>query len=148
MGHEIGHYVLNHVYEGVIFFGVVILAGFAFVARGFDRLVARYGERWGVTGVADPAGLPLIALLFSVFGFVLTPVTNSYIRANEAEADLFGLNTARQPEGFAEVSLKLGEYRKLDPGPIEELLFFDHPSGRSRIRMAMEWKAVYGSGRD
>ncbi len=146
MGHEIGHYVLNHAYEGILFFGVVIVGGFAFVAAGFERLVHRKAERWKVRGVDDPAGLPLIALLFSVFGFLLTPVTNSYIRANEAEADLFGLNSARQPDGFAEVALKLGEYRKLDPGPIEELIFFDHPSGRTRIRMAMEWKAVHLEG--
>lgn len=148
MGHELGHYVLNHAYEGMMFFGLVILGGFAFVARGFEILVARHGARWGIRDVADPAGLPLIALLFSIYGFALTPVTNSYIRANEAEADLFGLNTARQPDGFAQVSLKLGEYRKLDPGPLEELVFFDHPSGRSRIRMAMEWKAVYGTKPD
>jgi len=45
------------------------------------------------------------------------------------------------PDGFAEVALKLGEYRKLDPGAVEEWIFFDHPSGRARIRMAMDWKA-------
>jgi STE24 endopeptidase len=72
---------------------------------------------------------------------VLTPVLNTYIRVNEAEADIYGLQTARQPDGFAEVALKLGEYRKLDPGPLEEWIFFDHPSGRARIRMAMDWKA-------
>jgi STE24 endopeptidase len=143
MGHEIGHYVLNHAYEGILFFGVVIVTGFAFVAAGFGRLRERFEHKWKIRGVDDPAGLPLIALLFSVFGFVLTPVTNTYIRVNEAEADAFGLNAARQPEGFADVALKLGEYRKLDPGQIEELLFFDHPSGRTRIRMAMEWKAAH-----
>ena len=81
--------------------------------------------------------------LLTLFGFVLTPLTNTYVRTNEAEADIFGLNAARQPDGFAEVSLKLGEYRKLDPGPWEEWLLFDHPSGRSRIRMAMDWKAEH-----
>lgn len=65
-----------------------------------------------------------------------TPTTH-YI---EAEADIFGLNAAREPDGFATVSLKLGEYRKLSPGPLEEIILFDHPSGRSRILMAMTWK--------
>ena len=46
-------------------------------------------------------------------------------------------------DGFAKVALKLGEYRKLDPGPLEEMIFFDHPSGRARIRMAMDWKAAH-----
>ena len=64
------------------------------------------------------------------------------IRVAEREADAFGINTSREPDGFAKVSLKLGAYRKLDPGPIEEFIFFDHPSGRARIRMAMDWKAA------
>jgi STE24 endopeptidase len=141
MGHEIGHYVLNHVYKSILFLGLVIAGGFAFIHRAFDWTHRRWGARWGVTGIADEAGLPLLAALFSVYLFVLAPVFNTYIRVNEAEADIFGLHAAREPDGFAEVSLKLGEYRKLDPSPIEEWIFFDHPSGRSRIRMAMQWKA-------
>lgn len=46
-----------------------------------------------------------------------------------------------RPQGTAEVALKLGEYRKLSPGPLEEIIFYDHPSGRSRIEMAMRYKA-------
>lgn len=71
------------------------------------------------------------------------PLINNYVRKGETEADLFGLHAAREPDGFAEVSLKLGEYRKLDPGPIEEWIFYDHPSGRARIHMAMTWKAEH-----
>ncbi|TNF70787.1 MAG: hypothetical protein EP299_13315 [Acidobacteria bacterium] len=68
---------------------------------------------------------------------------NTIIRVNEAEADLFALHASGEPDGFAEVALKLGEYRKLDPGPVEEWIFYDHPSGRSRIQMAMTWKAEH-----
>jgi STE24 endopeptidase len=143
MGHEMGHYVLNHVYKGLFYFGVVLVAGFAFLRWGFDRAAARWGERWGIRDVADPAGLPLLAVLFSLFFFVLTPLNNTFIRTSEAEADLFGLNAAREPDGMAEVSLILSEYRKLAPGPVEEWIFFDHPSGRNRILTAMRWKAEH-----
>ena len=85
--------------------------------------------------------LPLIALLFSVYQFMAMPMNNTIIRTTEYEADIFGINASRQPDGFASVALKLGEYRKLDPGPIEEIIFFDHPSGRTRIFSAMRWKA-------
>ena len=54
---------------------------------------------------------------------------------------MFGLNAARQPDGFAQAAIHLGEYRKMDPGPVEEFIFFDHPSGRNRIFAAMRWKA-------
>ena len=143
MGHEMGHYVLNHVSKSLLFFGVVLVAGFAFMRWGFDRAAACWGETWGLRGVSDPAGLPLLAALFSLYGFVLTPVINTHIRTGEVEADIFGLNAAREPDGFAEVALQLSEYRKLDPGPVEEWMFFDHPSGRNRISMAMRWKAEH-----
>jgi STE24 endopeptidase len=141
MGHEMGHYVLHHIYESILYFGVVLVTGFAFLRWGFGRATARWGERWGVRGVGDPAGLPLLSALLTIFFFVLTPLNNTYIRTNEVEADIFGMNAARQPDGFAEVALLLGEYRKLSPGPVEEWIFFDHPSGRNRILMAMKWKA-------
>jgi STE24 endopeptidase len=80
--------------------------------------------------------------VFSAYFFVLTPFLNSFTRMQEMEADMFGLNTARQPDGFAEAALKLGEYRKMEPGPVEEWIFFDHPSGATRIRCAMRWKAA------
>ena len=141
MGHEIGHYVLNHVYELLLSFGLVITVGFALTARAFPALAARYADRWRIGAVDDPAGLPLIVLLLGTYIFLVTPITKSIIRTNEYEADVFGLNAARQPHGFAEAALLLAEYRKLHPGPLEELIFFDHPSGYTRILTAMRWKA-------
>jgi STE24 endopeptidase len=142
MGHEMGHYVLNHIHKMLLQLGIVIVAGFALVKAAFERLRAR-APRWQVRGIDDVAGLPLAALLFSSYLFLLTPVLNSIIRVQEYEADLYGLNASAQPDGFAQVALKLGEYRKLNPGPIEELVFYDHPSGHTRIRTAMRWKAEH-----
>ena len=141
MGHEMGHYVLNHVYKGLIEFGILIVIGFAVVSWLFERLRVRYEGSWKVRGIADPAGFPLVALLLSAYFFVITPVLNTIVRTQEYEADVFGLNTARQPDGFAQIAIKLSEYRKLDPGPWEERIFYDHPSGRTRIYTAMRWKA-------
>jgi STE24 endopeptidase len=141
MGHEMGHYVLNHATVGTIEFGLLVVAGFAFLRWSLTRAVARWGSRWGISGIADVAGLPLLVFLVSVFFFVATPVSNTIIRTMEVEADIFGLNAARQPDGEAEVDLKLGEYRKLKPTALEEFVFFDHPSGYNRILMAMRWKA-------
>lgn len=141
MAHEMGHYVLNHVFKMLLQLGLLTLAGFAFLRWSFDRVTARWGARWGISGIGDVAGLPLLAIVLSLFFFVATPVTNTIIRVQEVEADLFGLNAARQPDGFAEAALKLGEYRKMKPGPLEEALFFDHPAGYNRILLAMRWKA-------
>lgn len=142
MAHEMGHYVLNHAFKLILYFSLFVLGAFVFSRLLFDRAVARWGTRWGVRGIADPAGFPLLALLFTTYFFLLTPISNTAVRITEREADAFGLNTAREPDGFASVALKLASYRKLDPGRWEEIIFYDHPSGRARIRMAMDWKAA------
>jgi len=140
LGHEMGHYVLNHAALLLTWYGLLFLAGFAFVNWGYGRIVNLYGADWGVRGLDDVAGLPVLAALMSFFFLVATPVSNTITRSAEAQADIFGINAVRKPDGFARATLMLSEYRKLDPSPLEEFVFYDHPSGRSRILMAMRWK--------
>jgi STE24 endopeptidase len=146
MGHEMGHYVLNHQFKGLVFNGVELVITFALLNWGLNAGLARWGAGWGVRGVADLAVLPFATLLLATISFVVTPVDNTTTRTMEYEADMYGINAAQQPDGEAEVDLMLGEYRKLDPGPIEEFIFFDHPSGRTRITAAMRWKAEHLPG--
>jgi STE24 endopeptidase len=145
MGHELGHYVMNHLYKFLAEFALLFLAAFLFAQWSMGRLLARHGGRFGLQGIADVASLPLLAAVISVFLFLATPVVNTMIRTQEIEADRFGLNLAREPHGEAEVDLKLTEYRKPDPGPVEELLLFDHPSTRFRIHDAMRWREAMGT---
>ena len=143
MAHEMGHYVLNHGAKLTIYLGVVALIGFGIGRIVFDWAMRRWGEQWQLRDIADPANLPLLTLIFAAFTFFMTPVLNSIVRSTEREADQFGINTSREPDGECKVALKLGAYRKLDPSPLEEFMFFDHPSGRARILMGMEWKAAH-----
>lgn len=143
MGHEMGHYVLGHTWRTVLILALIVALGLFIVARLAPRLIERYGEKWGVRSIADPAAIPLLSLILTVYFFAATPAINSLIRINESEADRFGLNAAREPDGFAKVAMRLSEYRKIEPGPVEEMLFFDHPSGATRVRMAMQWKAEH-----
>jgi STE24 endopeptidase len=143
MGHEMGHYVLNHVYKLLIMNAVLYVIGFAFLNWGLGFSLGRWGERWGVRELSDVAVLPLAVLLVSAYFFVLTPVSNTITRTIEFEADMYGLNASQQPDAEANVDVMLAEYRKLDPGPLEEFIFYDHPSGRTRITAAMQWKAEH-----
>jgi STE24 endopeptidase len=140
MGHEIGHYTMNHIPKTLVMFGVVIVVGFGLAQWAMQRLLARYGSAWGLRGTADVASLPLLVAVFSTYLLLATPVLNGITRAQETEADLWGLNLAREPHGEAEVLLRLAEYRKPDPGALEELIFFTHPSTRTRIFNAMRWR--------
>jgi STE24 endopeptidase len=140
MGHEMGHYVLHHIYNSVIWAAIVVAVMFAILRRGTMWALSRWGAR-RVHDIGDIAALPLVVLILMILSLLFTPIGNTYTRTQEYKADIFGLNASRQPDGEAEADLLLGEYRKLDPTPLEEFIFFDHPSGRARIYAAMRWKA-------
>ncbi len=147
MGHEMGHYVLNHVWWGLAFFSALAALVMFLVSRIAPALIARYGARWGgIRDLGDPASMPVLGILVATFMLIATPITKTMIRVDESQADAFGLDVAQEPDGFASVAMKLSEYRKIEPGPIEEALFFDHPSGATRVRMSMQWKKDHVPG--
>jgi STE24 endopeptidase len=140
MGHELGHYVMNHIPKTLCMLALVVLTGFFLVQAALARLLRRWAGSTGVSRVDDVAGLPLLVAAFSVFFALATPVQNTITRVQEIEADRFGLNLSREPHGFAEAQLRLVEYRKADPGAFEEFVFFHHPSTRHRVYDAMRWR--------
>jgi STE24 endopeptidase len=141
MAHEMGHYLLNHTFKLIVYIGILIIIGFAVVNWLFKKALLRFGSKWGISDISDIGGLPLFMVLFMLFLFIATPAINNIIRSVETESDIFGLNVAREPDAFASVAMKLAEYRKINPGKLEEIIFFDHPSGKARVLMAMKWKS-------
>ena len=141
LGHEMGHYVLNHSVRLMIYITLVLTLAFFVLHKVLDVAIARWGTRWGIIDRADPAGLPLAVAILAIFMTVMTPVMSTIVRQAEAEADAFGINSAREPHGFATAAMRLSTYRKLRPGPLEEVLFYDHPSGYDRVHRSMSWLA-------
>lgn len=139
MGHEMGHYVLNHGFRITLLFSLLLVFGFWFVHKLIDGIIARVGTRYGIAGRTDPAVLPIVVVVLGFFFLLATPVTNSIIRIAEKEADLYGLNSAREPHGFATAAMRLSTYRKIHPSKWEEIVFFDHPSGYDRVHSSMLW---------
>jgi STE24 endopeptidase len=131
---------MGHITRDMLMDGLVIILGFAFANWGYLLAVEFFGGQWQVRKISEVAGLPLLVALASLYLFLATPLTNSMARADEQQADIFGLDAVRKPDAFASVILKLSTYRKLEPGQWEEMIFYDHPSGRTRIETAMRWK--------
>jgi STE24 endopeptidase len=143
MAHEIGHYVLGHVFKENVLLGLVMGAGFLWIAWSLRALVARRGERWQLSGVGDPATIPLLWFLVALWGFVAMPLNNAIVREDEAEADLFGLNASQQPLGLAEFMLRDADVRPLAPSRLVEWALYTHPAPASRIATAMRWRAEH-----
>jgi STE24 endopeptidase len=147
MGHEMGHYVLHHLWKGLALGAVLILLGAGLVKGLYPRLAARRGERWAIGPVSDPAGLPLVLLIVSVFSFLAAPAANAFSRWEEHQADAFSLDVVRDPDalaaGFAKFNTHdLSEY---DPPRIIELWFYTHPSLKHRIEFCEEWKREHAA---
>lgn len=140
LGHEMGHYVMGHILRDLLLSGLLTVAAFAFMHWGFQFATDFFGGQWQVRRLDDIAGLPLLAALASLFFFAATPLSNNIVRSAEHQADIFGLDAVRKPDAFATAMLKLSTYRKLDPRQWEEIVFYDHPSGRARVMDAMVWK--------
>ncbi|TFW12466.1 M48 family peptidase [Brevundimonas intermedia] len=145
VGHEMGHYVHAHVLwmVGVL----VLLSALAFwLTDRLYPLAHRLLRADRVGDIADPAGLPVLALVLAFLGVLATPVFATMTRTMEEDADQFSLVHANEPDGLAKALIKTAEYRAPSPSAVEEFLFYDHPSVENRVRRAMEWKATHSPG--
>lgn len=142
VGHEMGHYAHQHSLWITGVFSVLAVIAFFIVDRTFPWF-ARALNAKGVTGVADPAGLPVLAVIMAVLGLIGGPITNTLVREVESDADRYSLVNFNEPDGLAKALVKTIEYRAATPSKLEEVLFYDHPAVGVRIRRAMDWKATH-----
>ena len=145
-GHEMGHYVLNHISKGLAIYSLGSLILFYLAYRLIGWLLAWRGARWGIRSVEDWASLPALVLLLSIFMVVLTPATNTISRYFEHQADQYGLEvthglTPDSGEVAAQALQVLGEVNLEfpDPGRVAVFLTYDHPATRDRIRFALTY---------
>lgn len=139
-GHEAGHYKLGHIWRYVVIFPLIAMALFYLLNRLFTPVARLLGSD---ARLGEPHGLPVFAVVGSLLGLLVTPITNSLTRIGENEADQYSLETVNAPEALASALVKTAEYRYPRPGPLQEMLFYTHPSVEKRVLRAMEWKASH-----
>jgi STE24 endopeptidase len=144
-GHEMGHYVLNHVWKGLAFAAVFLFICFYLAFRTIGWLLAR-GGRWRIRGVEDLASLPALLLLLSVFAFVANPIQSAFSRYAEHQADQYGLEvthglTPNSSQVAAQAFQILGEVDLADPDPdpLDIFMFYSHPAIPDRVRFALTY---------
>lgn len=142
MGHEMGHYVLHHIWKGMAF-GALFMLGVLFAGQKIvEKGTARWGPRWGFASPDDPAGLPYLLLVLGVGTFLLTPVFAGFSRHIEHESDTFTLELTRLNEAAATAFVKFAEDSKIDPRPpkLIELWLYSHPTLADRIEFALSYR--------
>lgn len=139
-GHEAGHYKLGHVWRYAVIFPLLAMAFFFLLNRLFAPTARLLGSD---ARLDEPRGLPVFAVVGSILGLLVTPLTNTLTRVGEIEADRYSLETVNEPDALASALVKTAEYRYPRPSALQEVLFYTHPSVEKRILMGMEWKAKY-----
>ena len=138
-GHEIGHYVLGHVWQRIALVSAVAIAVFFLI----DRLYPWFARRFGTDApLGDARGVPVFLFVAGLLLTLAQPITNAVTRSGERAADRYSLEHVGLPDALSAALLKTAEYRYPLAGPVEEALFYTHPTVANRIRTAMEWKAA------
>ena len=100
-----------------------------------DRALRAGATALGLSGPADPAGLPFLLLVLTALGFLATPIAAAWSRRLEREADRVALEVTRAPDAFVAAMERLGQLNLAErrPGRLRQLLFATHPSLDARI---------------
>jgi Zn-dependent protease with chaperone function len=142
-GHEMGHYVLNHIYKGIVFASVMLLVLFWLGYHSLQWLLKRFGASWGIPEQHDWAAFVVLLLVLSVLSFLSEPISNGFSRSQEHAADVYGQEAIHgivaDPQTTAQQAFQvLGEQSLVDPNPnrFVEFWTFSHPSISSRAAFA------------
>ena len=138
VAHELGHYVNKDMLRGTLLSVFLAFPAFYIVDWGLRT----YSSSFGVTNIANIAGLPLFIVIYTLAGFAFTPLEHWYSRKIEAEADYFGLEIARKPDAQISTDKRLADQNlsETDPHPLVEWYFYDHPAIMKRVAMSENWK--------
>jgi STE24 endopeptidase len=142
-GHEMGHYVLGHIRNSLLWLSVLLLALLFFGSHLVRWMIARWGNKWHIRDTPDWASLPLMLLIVAIFSFLTEPVINSYSRWQEHQADIYGLEITHGvvPDSAAVAAHSfqvMGEIGLDEPNPDHfiEFWLFSHPSIADRLIFA------------
>jgi STE24 endopeptidase len=145
-GHEQGHYVLHHIYLGMLFSFAVTLLFFWIGYRAMRWTVRRYGYRWHIAAVGDWASLGMLLLLVTVLSFLAEPVGNAFSRWEEHAADVYGQEVMHGLIPDAQTTIvrsfqRLGELWLDNPYPNRFVVFwtYSHPSIADRVNFAAHY---------
>ncbi len=135
MGHEMGHYVLHHVWWSMLYFAALSFAVFYLTYRFAHYFMKRYKKRFGFSDLANIASLPLLILITAVLMFIASPLSNAISRCMEHEADRFGLEITHDNQAAGEAFVFLQQQNLANPYPGKLFQFFrcTHPPLGERV---------------
>ncbi|UCB52300.1 MAG: M48 family metallopeptidase [Candidatus Zixiibacteriota bacterium] len=142
IAHEMGHNLMHHIWKGIFLSAIGSAIGFLIIHLTGPRIIIRFRNRLKIDKMADVASLPLIFLIFVIYGLITMPVFPAFSRHMERQADKFALDMTQNKEAFISAMDELAYMNLSDPNPspIIEFLLYDHPPISKRIKFAQEYQ--------
>lgn len=142
MAHEMGHYVLNHLVQGILAGFGGALVGLYLVHRLTGAALRRFKGRLGFDELSDVASLPLVIIAAQVVWLALLPGAMAFSRHMEHEADRFALELTKDNHAAATAFVRLQQENLANPrpGPLFMLWRASHPSLGQRIEFANDYR--------
>ena len=135
MAHEMGHYVLHHMWWGLGFFSVTAFVVFYLVFRSANYMMRKYNKKFGFKHIYNIASIPLLLFLSNLYMLAFTPLSNYFTRQIEHNADIFSLEILKDNKAAGESFLILQRDNLANPrpGPIFNMWRATHPSLGDRV---------------
>ena len=142
IAHEMGHNLMHHIWLGIFFSAIMATIGFLIIHLTGPRIITRFRNRLKIDNMADVAGLPLIFLIFVIYGLITMPIFPAVSRHMERQADRFALEMTQNREAFISAMGELAYMNLSDPNPSPtiEFLLYSHPPISKRIKFAEEYE--------
>ncbi|MGB3092582.1 MAG: M48 family metalloprotease [Candidatus Zixiibacteriota bacterium] len=142
IAHEMGHNLMHHIWQGIFFSAIMAAIGFLIIHLSGPKIISRWSNRLKIESMADVASLPLILLIFSLYGLVTMPIFPAFSRHMERQTDRFALDMTQNREAFISAMDELAYMNLSDPSPspIIEFLLYSHPPISKRIKFAEEYE--------
>jgi Zn-dependent protease with chaperone function len=143
MGHEMGHYVMHHMWWGLALAILLIFFSLWFINKTVHGIIRRFRHRFKFDRLGDWASLPLLLLYASVLSFFLQPISNGVSRYMEHQSDVYGMEISGVSGDEAAVAfdkLSVFNLSDPDPNPIIEFWFYSHPSLKSRMNFVRSFR--------
>ncbi|NLY68013.1 MAG: M48 family metallopeptidase [Tissierellia bacterium] len=133
--HEIGHYVLGHIWKGIILGGAFAVLLIYLIYKTSTWILINSNGSFGFNKLYSVASLPLLIFVLNFYMFFANPIVNLASRHMEREADAFEINLTKDREAAISTMIKLSEESLSIPRPskIYKIWYYTHPPVEERI---------------
>jgi STE24 endopeptidase len=135
MAHEMGHYVMKHIYWGVAGYVLLTLIGLYVTNKLMKWVIQHWGVSLHIKNIKELNSLPLFFLIISLLSFSVSPLVNAVSRYEEHAADRYAIELTKNTEAAISSFQELTRagLSQVNPPYLVKIFRYGHPTILERI---------------